>query len=347
MQISVQRLAKNWPRLAILWVAWAGLYSLNEILWDAFFFDLLQLNPISPWVMAAHFFCYDLIKILLLVAGITYLVTFLQTFVSVEKTRTWLAGRGWLTGHLLAALLGVITPFCSCSSVPLFIGFMRGGIPLGVTMTFLIASPLVSEIAVVLLFAYFGWQVAMLYVIAGVAISVAAGWLIEKLSLEDWVEPFARKSATAMPMHNLSIQERRTLTFRMSLAQSESIGIAQKVMPYLLVGLALGAVLHGWMPTELILAVAGPQNWFAVPMVVVLGIPLYGGGATVLPLIDVLSTAGVPIGTLLAMMMSVIALSIPEMILLKQVLKPKMLLLFAGIVALGITAVGYLFNLIL
>jgi uncharacterized protein len=336
---------------ALSWIAlgavlWAGVFVANEFVWDYLLFDLLGADPTTPLVAAIHFFVYDLIKIVLLLLGITFAVTFLQSFISVEKTQEWLTGKKEGVGHLLAAVLGVVTPFCSCSSVPLFIGFVRAGIPLGITMTFLVASPLVSEIAFVLLIVYFGWQVAFAYLVAGFVIAVFAGWLIQRLKLEKWLEPFVTKSLAVSVTGGPggAVAARQDVRLRISVATAEATSVLRSVFPYLLVGLLVGAGLHGWVPDEVIRQVAGADNWFAVPLMVLIGIPLYGGAASVLPLVQTLAASGVPVGTLLALMMSVIALSLPEMILLKRVMKLKLLATFIGIVAVSIIAVGYLLN---
>lgn len=338
---------KTLTRQRITWgllpIGWISLYALNEWVWNALFFEWLGLNPDEPLVAASHFFLYDFIKIVLLVIGITFLVTIAQSFVNVDKTQKWLSGKGEGAGHLLAASLGVITPFCSCSSVPLFIGFVRGGIPLGVTMTFLIASPLISEVAIILLGAFFGWHIALLYVVSGFVVAVFSGWLIQRLKLEKWVEPFVTKTLAARAGGEGMIFH-TTFAERIDDAKAESLALVKSLMPYLVGGLIVGAAIYGWVPQELIAEIAGKDNVFAVPMVVLLGIPLYGGAASVLPLIEVLAAAGIPIGTLLALMMSVIGLSLPELILLKKVLKPQLLLVFIGIVATAIITIGYIFN---
>jgi uncharacterized protein len=323
-------------------LGWVGVYALNEWFWDELFWNWLVLDQSDSLASALHFFSYDLIKILLLVAGITFAVTVLQSFISVEQTRAFLSGKRQGFGHVVASFLGVVTPFCSCSSVPLFIGFVRGGVPLGITMTFLVASPLVSEVAAILLFVYFGWEVALLYVLAGVAISILTGYAIQILKLENLIEPFVTRT---LAVSTASVQmSKPNMTLRIAMGKSEVASIVKKIFPYLLMALVIGAAIHGFVPEQAIAAVAGAENLFAVPLVVLLGIPLYGGGASVLPLIQVLDAAGVPVGTLLALLMSVIALSIPELILLKKVMKPKLLVLFVAIVASGIVFIGYLFN---
>lgn len=323
-------------------VAWITAYALNEWFWNQLFWVWLNLSQSDPLSAALHFFSYDLIKILLLVSGITFVMTVIQSFISVEQTRAFLSGKKAGFGHVVASFLGVITPFCSCSSVPLFIGFVRGGIPLGITMTFLVASPLVSEVAAILLLVYFGWEVAVLYILAGIAISIVTGYAIQLLKLEHLVEPFVTRTLGLAAAATET--KRKSLEFRLSLGIAEAASIVKQIFPYLVVALAIGGAIHGWVPDELIAAVAGSANLFAVPLVVLLGVPLYGGGASVLPLIQVLDSAGVPVGTLLALMMSVIALSVPELILLKKVMKPKLLALFVAIVATSIIFIGYLFN---
>ena len=325
-------------------LVWVALYIANEWFWDALFFDWFGLSASAPVVASLHFFFYDLIKILLLVAGITFAVTYLQSYVSVEKTREWLSGKREGVSYLMAAFLGVVTPFCSCSSVPLFIGFLRGGVPLGVTMTFLISSPLISEVAVVLLAAFFGWQIAALYVVAGVVIAVFSGWLIERLNLTRFIEPIATRSLSINQVSTVAI--RPSLGLRIDTAKAEAAKLVRSIFPYLLAGLAVGAAIHGWVPQDAVTSVAGVYNPLAVPMMVLLGLPLCGGAASVLPLIEVLHAAAVPMGTLLALLMSVIALSLPELILLKRVLKTQLLLIFVAIVAAGIITIGYLFNLL-
>ena len=325
-------------------IAWGSVYALNEVTWDLVIFEGLGFDPATPLGSALHFFLYDLVKIVLLVTGITFVVTYLQSFISVERVQGWLTGRREGVGHVLAAALGIITPFCSCSSVPLFIGFVRAGIPLGITMTFLIASPLVSEIAFVLLVAYFGWGIALTYLAVGFTIAVVSGWIIQRLKLEGWLEPFVTRSLSVTSVSVAGVKRSPSLSLRLSLARAEALSILRTVFPYLIAGLLLGAILHGWVPASLIEAVAGSGNLFAVPLMVLIGIPLYGGAASVLPLIQTLDASGVPVGTLLALLMSVIALSLPEMVLLKKVMKVRLLVVFVSIVAASITAVGYLLN---
>jgi uncharacterized membrane protein YraQ (UPF0718 family) len=322
--------------------AWAGAYWLNEHLWDWLLYGAAGLSPDNRWAEALHFFLYDVSKIALLLTGVIFVVAVLRTFVSIERTRAVLGGKRQGVGNVLAAGLGTVTPFCSCSAVPVFIGFVGAGVPLGVTFSFLIASPLVNEIAVVLLWTAFGPKVALAYMGAGLLIAIVAGWVIGKAKLERWVEPFVLKAT--LPMAPGITPRKPTTQQRLSIGAQEVKTIVGKAWPYLLVGVGLGALIHGWVPADLVARIAGPDNPLGVPMAVLLGIPLYSNAAGALPLVEALGAKGVPIGTLLAFMMSVVALSLPEMVLLKRVLKLPLIGIFIGVVATGIIAVGYLFN---
>lgn len=324
---------------------WVLAYWVNEWLWSWLMYDLFQLDSANRVVETVHFFVYDVLKIMLLLVGIIFVITFLRSYMSVERTRALLGGKRSGVGNLLAAGLGVITPFCSCSAVPAFIGFVAAGVPVGVTMSFLIASPLVNEIAIGLLLTLFGWQITLLYVVSGLAIAIVAGWIIGKFKPERWVEQFVFETK----LNGKAIDPSRGLTLsqRVGIASGEVAAIFRKTWPYLLVGIGLGAIIHGWVPESFFSSVAGKDNFFAVPLVVLLGVPLYSNAAGILPLVESLYGAGLPIGTLLAFMMAVVALSLPELILLKRVLKPRLLFIFVGVTAAGIILVGYLFNAIL
>jgi len=260
--------------------------------------------------------------------------------VSPERTRALLGGRRRGLGNVAAAGLGVATPFCSCSAVPLFIGFVSAGVPLGITMSFLIASPMVNEVAVVLLWGTFGWRVALAYMGFGLVIAVVAGFAIGRLGLEKWVEPFVYqvKAVTAAEGSRPTWQE------RFAVGRAEVRTILGRVWPFLVAAIAVGAVIHGWVPQDFFVRYAGPSNPFAVPFAVLLGIPLYSNAAGVIPLIEALAEKGLALGTVLAFTMAVVALSLPEMILLRRVLRPRLLATFIGVVAVGIVGVGYLFN---
>jgi len=324
---------------------WVVLLQVNAPVWDRAVYGWAGLDRGSRAGAAVHFFFADTVKIALLLVGIIFAVTVLRSFVTLERARALLGGRREGVGNVMAAALGVVTPFCSCSAVPAFIGFVAAGVPLGVTLSFLIASPLVNEIAVVLLYGLFGLKIAALYVGSGLVIAVLAGFLLGRMHLQRWVEPFV----FATTLRGRPVQPGTALTWadRVALGREEVRTILRKIWPYLLVGIALGAAIHGWAPTDFFARHAGPGNPFAPLLAVGLGVPLYSNAAGVLPLIEALHAKGLAMGTLLAFMMSVVALSLPEMILLRRVLRPPLLACFVGVVAAAILATGYLFNAIL
>ncbi len=336
-------------RLGGLLAAAAGLwvlaYWVNERLWDWVFYDAFGMAAGDRLTETLHFFFYDTVKIGLLLTGIIFVVTVLRSFMSVERTRQLLGGKREGLGNVMAAGLGVITPFCSCSAVPAFIGFVSAGVPIGVTLSFLIASPLANEIAIGLLWSLFGWQIAALYVVAAVAIAIVAGWILGRLHVERWVEPFVFE--TTLKGQPIDPSAGLTMDQRVQMGIEEVGTIWRKIWPYLLVGIGLGAVIHGWVPTDFFTTYANSDNPLGVVVAVIIGIPLYSNAAGIMPLVEVLYSKGLPMGTVLAFMMSVVALSLPEMILLRRVLKPQLLATFAAVVATGIIAVGYLFNVIL
>jgi uncharacterized protein len=326
-------------------LAWLGLYRALLPFWDHLLYGAFAVPRGPRWADALHFFCYDSTKILLLLVGIIFAVRILRSFLSIERTRALLGGRREGLGNVAAAGLGVATPFCSCSAVPAFIGFVAAGVPLGVTLSFLIASPMVNEIAVVLLYGLFGFRIAALYVGSGLLIAIVAGAVLGRMRLERYVEPFVLQTASTgapgMP------EARPSWAERIELGREEVRSILGRIWPYLLAGIALGAAIHGWVPTDFFARYAGPHNPLAVPFAVVLGVPLYSNAAGVLPLVEALHAEGLAMGTLLAFMMSVVALSLPEMILLRRVLRPRLLAAFIAVVAGGILATGFLFNAVL
>ncbi|MBK7625221.1 MAG: permease [Kineosporiaceae bacterium] len=326
-------------------LVWAGAYRLNPLLWDAVLFDALGLDPSGRLGESIRFFCYDTVKIALLLTVIIFAVTFARSYLSVERTRTLLGGRREGVGNVMAAGLGVATPFCSCSAVPAFIGFVAAGVPIGVTLSFLIASPLVNEVAIGLLLTMFGVRITLLYVAAGLVVAIAAGWVLGRLGVQRWVEPFVfetrLRGVVIDPAIGLSLSD------RVQIAVEEVRSILTRIWPYLLIGIGLGAVIHGWAPEDVFTRFAGADNPFAVLVAVGIGVPLYSNAAGVMPLVEALHDKGLPMGTLLAFMMSVVALSAPELILLRRVLRPPLLAMFVGVVATGIVAVGYLFNALL
>jgi len=325
--------------------AWVGAYSLNERMWDWLLYDRIGLDADTRAASALHFFLYDTTKIALLLAGIIFVVGVLRTFITIERTRALLGGKREGVGNVMAAGLGVATPFCSCSAVPAFIGFVGAGVPIGVTLSFLIASPLVNEIAIGMLLTLFGWQVTAVYVGAGLVIAISAGWVIGRLRLERFVEPFVFETT----LRGKVVDPSAGLTFddRVQMSVEEVASILRKIWPYLLVGIGLGAVIHGWVPTEFFTTYAGPGSSFGVLVAVGIGVPLYSNAAGIMPMVQALYEKGLPMGTLLAFMMSVVALSLPELILLRRVLRPPLLVAFVAVVATGIVAVGYLFNALL
>ncbi|MBS2967023.1 permease [Actinocrinis puniceicyclus] len=325
--------------------AWIGAYLLNEPLWDHLLYGAAGLNPAGRLGSAIHFFAYDTVKITLLLVGIIFTVTVLRSYMSLERTRALLGGKREGAGNVMAAGLGVITPFCSCSAVPAFIGFVAAGVPIGVTLSFLIASPLVNEIAIGMLFTLFGWKIAALYVAAGLTIAVTAGFTLGRLGVARWVEPFVFE--TRLGGQVIDSTAGLSLADRLQMGAEEVVSILRKIWPYLLVGIALGAVIHGWAPARLFTTYAGAGNAFGVLVAVAIGVPLYSNAAGIMPLVQALHEKGLPMGTLLAFMMSVVALSLPEMILLRRVLRPQLLATFVAVVAAGIVAVGYLFNAVL
>ena len=333
---------RRWVGLGVATVVWFALYEINLPVWNWVVFDVLGLDPASRLGSGAQFFFYDSIKIILLLVSIIFAVTVLRSFMSVERTRAMLGGKREGVGNVMAAGLGVVTPFCSCSAVPAFIGFVAAGVPLGVTLSFLIASPLVNEVAIALLFGMFGIGPTALYIGAGLLIAIVAGFTLGRLRLERWVEPFVFETRLGGQV----IDSTAGLTWddRIQMGIEEVISILRKIWPYLLVGIALGAVIHGWAPTDFFARYAGAGNPFAVLIAVGIGIPLYSNAAGVMPLVQALHDKGLPMGTLLAFMMAVVALSLPEMILLRRVLKPPLIATFVAVTAAGIIAVGYLFN---
>ncbi|MGZ8629148.1 MAG: permease [Actinomycetota bacterium] len=332
-----------WAILGAAALGWLALYRINGPFWNWLLFHPVGLDPDSRLGETIRFFVFDTTKILLLLGGIIFVVTVLRSFMSIERTRALLGGRREGLANVAAAGLGVVTPFCSCSAVPAFIGFVSAGVPLGVTLSFLIASPLVNEVALVLLFGMFGWKIALLYLSAGLVIAVVAGFTLGRLGLERWVEPFVFD----VKVGSAGAGARPSWRERAEIGRDEVVKIVRKVFPYLLIGIGIGAVIHGWVPESFFARYAGPDNPLAVPFAVVLGIPLYSNAAGVLPLVEALYAKGLGMGTLLAFMMAVVALSLPEMILLRRVLKPKLIAAFVGVVGAGILLVGYLFNLVL
>jgi uncharacterized membrane protein YraQ (UPF0718 family) len=304
-------------------------------------FGMVQGTRLSD---ALEFFIYDVMKIFLLLSVIIFIVSIIRSYFPPERTKHILSHKREFIGNVLAALLGIVTPFCSCSAVPLFIGFVETGVPLGVTFSFLISSPMVNEVAVVLLWGLFGWKIAAIYMAAGLSVAVVAGYIIGKLKLEKWVEEYVyriRSLGTAIDT------VKQTLRDRLAYARLNTAEILQKVWLYVIIAIGIGGFIHGYVPQDFLVRYAGPQNPLGVPVAVALGVPLYSNAAGVIPIVYALMEKGMSMGTILAFMMAVTALSFPEMIILRKVLKIQLLAVFVGIMTGTIIAVGYLFNTIL
>ncbi len=317
------------------------MYPVFEKLADRATYDILRLVPETRLAGSVHFFFQDVTKIFFLLTVIVFAIGFFRALLTPERVRKAVAGRSRFVSYPMAVGLGAVTPFCSCSSVPLFIGFLEARIPLGVTMAFLIASPMINEVAVVVLASAIGWKYAALYVAAGLVVGVLGGLLIEGLKLEKWVEEYVwkiRMGETALQKANNSLKA------RLAYAREQVREILGRIWIYVLVGIGIGAILHGFIPQSFFLKYASPDNLFAVPAAVLIGIPLYSNATGVIPIVEALLGKGVPLGTVLALMMSVAAISLPEMIILRKVLKPQLIATFTGILFVAFISVGFLFN---
>lgn len=305
----------------------------------------LGLSRNSAFGEAIHFFLYDTPKVMLLLTGIVFVMGVIQTFFAPERTRALLSGRRMGVGNILAASLGIVTPFCSCSAVPLFIGFLSAGVPLGVTFSFLISAPMVNEVALALLFGMFGWKVAALYLGLGLLVAILSGLVIGQMKMEGHLEDWVR----AIQARTEQTYEGASMTWveRGEAGLSHIREIVAKVWPYIVAGIALGAGIHGYVPEDFMASFMGKDVWWAVPAAVVLGVPMYTNAAGIIPIVEALIGKGAALGTVLAFMMSVIALSAPEMIILRKALKPRLIATFAAVVASGILIVGYVFNAVL
>ncbi len=306
--------------------------------------SFFSMQPGTRLADALEFFIYDVIKIFLLLSVIIFAVSVIRSYFPPERTKRILSHKREFIGNILAALLGIVTPFCSCSAVPLFIGFVEAGVPLGVTFSFLISSPMVNEVAVVLLWGLFGWKVAVIYMSAGLSVAILAGSVIGKLKLEKWVEEYVyRIQAMGAAVGTV----RQSFRDRLVYARANTVEILQKVWLYVIIAIGIGGFIHGYAPDDFLAKYAGNGNPFAVPLAVAIGVPLYSNAAGVIPIVYALMEKGMSMGTVLAFMMAVTALSLPEMIILRKVLKVKLLAVFVGIMTVTIIGVGYLFNIIL
>ncbi|MDO9590400.1 MAG: permease [Microcella sp.] len=332
-----------WLTLAGLGVGWAIIYAANELLWSWLFRVVIGAAADNRLAAAIEFFLYDTIKISLLLVGLIFVIGLVNTQISPEKVRRVLVGRGLFLGIVIAVLLGAVTPFCSCSSIPIFIGFVAAGVPLPVALAFLLASPLVSETGIILLGGTFGWDIAGLWMLAGVTVSIAAALILSRFRLERWIEPFVFASLTAALA---SAEQRPSMRERVEASWAETRALVVKVLPYLVVGVLIGAGIYGWVPEDFFAQYAGPENPFALLVATVAGAPLYANPASIVPLASALYAKGVALGTLMAFMMSLVALSIPSLIMLRRVMKLQLLALFTGVVLLCIFLIGLVFNLI-
>ena len=323
------------------WFVWQHLLGVANWLT----YGLLGLATGTQLGEAVAFFLYDVPKILLLLGGMIFVVSTARTFFSVERTRQLLGGKRQGIGNVLAALLGVVTPFCSCSAVPLCIGFVESGIPLGVTFSFLIAAPMVNEIALVMLFGMFGWQIAALYLSTGLVIAIVAGMVIGRIpNVERGVEDFVWQIKVGQQGNGAT---KTTWAARFTTAWQSTREIVSKVWLYVVIGIAVGAGFHGYIPADALAGILGKEAWWSVPLGVIIGVPMYANAAGIIPVVHALMEKGAALGTVLAFMMSVVALSLPEMIILRRVLKPRLIALFVGVVSVGIVLTGYLFNLVI
>jgi uncharacterized protein len=340
-----QRLPRQHPKLFLLTAAlvWLALYQAlgpaSEALVAA-----LPVERDSHLGGALQFFLYDTPKVLLLLTAVVFVMGMINSYFTPERTRALLAGRTEGVANVMAASLGIVTPFCSCSAVPLFIGFVQAGVPLGVTFSFLISAPMVNEVALVLLFGLFGWKIAALYLGLGLTVAIVAGWVIGRLKMEAYLEDWVRD----MPKVQAAVgSDGMNLVDRIEGGFASVCEIVGKVWPYILAGIAIGAAIHGWVPQDFMASFMGKDAWWSVPLAVVIGVPMYTNAAGIIPIVQALLAKGAALGTVLAFMMSVIALSLPEMIILRKVLKLRLIATFVGVVATGILIVGYVFNLVL
>lgn len=315
-----------------------------QIFADWLTYSVLNIPSQTLLASAVNFFIYDTIKIFILLAVIIFIVSIIRSYLPSEKIRIILSRKNKYMGNIWASFLGIITPFCSCSAIPLFLGFIQAGVPLGTTFSFLIASPMINEVAIILLLGLFGWKIALIYIASGLIIAILSGIIIGHLKVENLVESFVYENSingNKLDLANMSHKE------RIDYAVNYTQDILKKVWPYILIGTGLGAWIHGYLPADFLAQYAGSDKWYAVPLAVLIGIPLYSNAAGVIPLVSALTEKGVSMGTTLAFMMSVTALSLPEFMILKKVMKTKLILIFAGIVGVGIIFTGYLFNIIL
>lgn len=341
--VAAQESRRKSILLFLLLPLWVLIYFSLESFSGFLTYDILSMNRGSQLTEAVRFFIFEVPKVLLLLVLIVFVVGIIRTFFSPEKTRKMLEGKSLFTGNVLAGFLGIVTPFCSCSAIPLFLGFIESGVPLGVTFSFLIAAPMINEVALVLLFGLFGWKTAILYVFTGLCISIFSGYVIGRLKLEKYVEDWVfqvRAGRVEMP------EEKIPFSGRVSSGFDAVKEIVAKVWVYIVLGIAVGSAIHGYVPENFMAGLMGKSAWWSVPVSVLIGVPMYSNAAGIIPIVQALLEKGASLGTVLAFMMSVIGLSLPEVIILKKVLKLPLIVTFISVVALGIIIVGYLFNMV-
>lgn len=324
-------------------VIWYALYKQLEPFSYFFTYSLLGLEKGNHLGASIQFFVYDTPKVMMLLTLIVFAIGIVRSFFTQARTRKYLAGKRETAGNVMAAMLGIVTPFCSCSAVPLFLGFVQAGVPLGVTFSFLIAAPMVNEIALILLYGLLGWKVAAIYLVSGLMIAIISGWVIGRFKLEHWIEDWVQELRAG---EAVVIEENLTWADRIGRGREAVRDIVGKVWIYVVAGIGVGAAIHGYVPETFMASIMGKDAWWSVPAAVLVGIPMYSNAAGIVPIVEALLGKGAALGTVLAFMMSVIALSLPEMVILRKVLKPKLIAVFIGVVGSGILFTGFLFNLI-
>jgi len=329
--------------ILLLLPVWYALYANLQNISDFIIDKLFRMQKGTHLTETVRFFIFEVPKVLLLLVLIIFGVGIIRSYFSPEKTRKALAGKSTFFGNIMAALLGVLTPFCSCSAIPLFLGFVEAGVPLGVTFSFLIAAPMVNEIALIMLVGLFGWQTAIIYTLTGLLIAIFAGYLIGLLKLEKYVQAWVFEVKTGQAGED---ETKISFSERIKVGYDTVKEIVGKIWLYIVIGVAIGAAAHGYVPEDFMANLMGKSAWYSVPLSILIGIPMYSNAAGIIPIVSVLIEKGASLGTALAFMMSVIGLSLPEIIILKKVLKMPLILAFIGIVAAGILCVGFIFNFI-
>jgi uncharacterized membrane protein YraQ (UPF0718 family) len=344
METVIARIKQGKPEVwlaGLFLICWFLLYHNLEVLINLLTDRVLDMEKGTHLTEALRFFIFEVPKVLMLLILIVFFVGIIRSYFSPERTRKMLTGKRTFIGNVLASMLGIVTPFCSCSAIPLFLGFVESGIPLGITFSFLITAPMINEVAVILLFGMFGWRIALAYIITGLVIAITAGWLIGKFKLEKWVEDWVYQTKFG---EGDVFEEKIDFQYRLRYGYNAVREIVGKVWIHIIIGIAVGAGVHGFVPEEYMASIMGKSAWFSVPLSVLIGVPLYSNAAGIIPIVSALIEKGASLGTALAFMMAVIGLSLPEMIILKKVLKLPLIIIFIAIVASGIILVGYLFN---